>query len=157
MLQEHGAALSRLAWSYAHDESEREDLLQEIAFALWKALPSFRNECSERTFVYRVAHNRGLSHRHRNATMQALPLDAAEHIPDDASAPDEAAHGSERRIQLWRAVRQLPEGMQQAVVLRLEGLADREIADVMGISENNVAVRLTRARKLLRPLLGETR
>lgn len=154
MLQEYEPALSRLARSYARDEADRQDLMQDIAFALWKALPSFRNECSERTFVYRVAHNRGLSHRYRNAT-SALPLEAAAGVIDTGTAPDDAAQRNDRHTHLWHAVRQLPDGLQQAVVLRLEGLPDREIADVMGISENNVAVRLTRARKLLRRHLGE--
>ena len=154
MLQEYAPALSRLARSYAPDDVDQQDLLQDIAFALWKALPLFRNECSERTFVYRVAHNRGLSHRYRQTT-HTLPLEAAAEVVDHGVAPDDAAQRNDRSMQLLEAVGQLPDGMRQAVVLRLEGLPDREIADVMGISVNNVAVRLTRARALLRRLLGE--
>lgn len=154
MLQEYAPALSRLARSYAPDAVDQQDLLQDIAFALWKALPSFRSECSERTFVYRVAHNRGLSHRHQQTT-HTLPLEAAAEVMDHGLAPDDAAQRNDRSMQLLEAVGQLPDGMRQAVVLRLEGLPDREIADVMGISANNVAVRLTRARALLRRLLGE--
>ena len=154
MLQEYAPALSRLARSYAPDDMDQQDLLQDIAFALWKALPSFRNDCSERTFVYRVAHNRGISHRFRQAT-RTLPLEAAADVVDHGTAPDDAAQRNDRSMQLREAVGQLPDGMRQAVILRLEGLPDREIADVMGISANNVAVRLTRARALLRRLLGE--
>jgi RNA polymerase sigma-70 factor (ECF subfamily) len=154
VLQEYAPALSRLARSYAPDDVDQQDLLQDIAFALWKALPSFRNDCSERTFVYRVAHNRGLSHRFRQPT-RTLPLEAAAEVMDHGTAPDDAAQRNDRSMQLREAVGQLPDGMRQAVVLRLEGLPDREIADVMGISVNNVAVRLTRARALLRRLLGE--
>ena len=47
-------ALQRLAAAYERDPHEQEDLVQDILFALWRALPSFRGECSERTFVYRV-------------------------------------------------------------------------------------------------------
>jgi RNA polymerase sigma factor (sigma-70 family) len=54
------------------------------------------------------------------------------------------------RARLLRAVPELPETLRGVVVLRLEGLNDREIADVLGVSPNNVAVRLTRARDALR-------
>src|SRR5918992_2125134 len=50
-------AMRRLAVSYARNRHESEDLFQEIAVALWKALSTFRGESTERTFIYRVAHN----------------------------------------------------------------------------------------------------
>src|SRR5215468_12391204 len=60
IMNEYGQALSRLAASYEPVPSQREDLLQEIVLAIWQALPRFRGECSERTFIYRIAQNRGL-------------------------------------------------------------------------------------------------
>jgi RNA polymerase sigma-70 factor (ECF subfamily) len=62
LLDAHGAALGRLAASYARDPVEREDLFQEIVVAIWKALPRFRGECSVRTLIFRIAHNRGIAH-----------------------------------------------------------------------------------------------
>ncbi|MGC1597270.1 MAG: sigma factor, partial [Candidatus Acidiferrales bacterium] len=62
ILREHGAAISRLAFGYEAVASVREELVQDIALAIWQALAHFRGGCSERTFVYRIAHNRGLSH-----------------------------------------------------------------------------------------------
>src|SRR5580700_2882341 len=62
ILRVHGAAISRLAFGYETVASVREELVQDIALAIWQALADFRGECSERTFVYRIAHNRGLSH-----------------------------------------------------------------------------------------------
>ena len=62
ILSEYGAAISRLAFSYEAVASVREELVQEIALAIWQALAHFRGDCSERTFVYRIAHNRGLTH-----------------------------------------------------------------------------------------------
>src|SRR5215472_7965496 len=63
LLREYEPALRRLAAAYEPDVHEREDLLQDIAFALWRALPCFRGDSSTRTFVYRIAHNRAISHR----------------------------------------------------------------------------------------------
>lgn len=61
LLTAHGPGLRRVARAYAARTDETEDLLQEIALALWRALPAFRGECSDRTFVFRVAHNRGIT------------------------------------------------------------------------------------------------
>src|ERR1700724_2356569 len=65
-------ALTRLTASYTTSSSDRDDLLQEIAMALWQALPRFRGECSERTFVFRIAHNRAIAHLARKRP--AMPL-----------------------------------------------------------------------------------
>ena len=62
LLQANRQALSRLVASYARSASDREDLLQEIAIALWRALPGFRGECSERAFLFRIAHNRCMTY-----------------------------------------------------------------------------------------------
>src|ERR1700691_3871959 len=73
ILGEHGAAISRLAYSYEAVAGIREELVQEIAFAICAALPHFRAECAERAFVYRTAHNRGLTHvDSRHARQQSL-------------------------------------------------------------------------------------
>jgi RNA polymerase sigma factor (sigma-70 family) len=65
LLAENGPALARLAASYTRTAADRDDLLQEIAIALWRAWPKFRGECSTRTFLFRVAHNRAISHVYR--------------------------------------------------------------------------------------------
>ena len=62
VLREFGPMLSRVAMSYEADPTLREDLLQEITFSIWKALPSFRGDASLKTFVARVAHNRAVDH-----------------------------------------------------------------------------------------------
>src|SRR5690349_1722040 len=65
LLREHGSSLLRLAASYERDADAQRDLVQEIAFALWRALPNFRGECSERTFLFRIGHNRAITHQSR--------------------------------------------------------------------------------------------
>ena len=153
LLSRHAPSLHRLCASYTHDAAEHEDLMQEIAFALWRALRTFRGECSERTFVYRVAHNRALSFRFR-ATLPSVPLDEVPSVADPAAPPDEAAERVLEHERLRRAVRALPRSQRDVVILRLEGLSDREVSEVLGITEGNVAVRLSRARKSLRQALG---
>lgn len=152
MLEEYGPALRRLARAYAVDDAGIDDLMQEIAIALWDALPTFRGECSERTFVFRVARNRALTHRYRlRRTTESL--DAAEAVADPAPRADEEAERHSQRELLMRHVQRLHEGLRSVVVLRLEGMNDAEIAEVLGISLGNVGVRLTRARAALRSTL----
>jgi RNA polymerase sigma factor (sigma-70 family) len=152
LLSLHGPALGRLAASYTRGTAEREDLLQEIVFAIWRALPRFRGECSERTFLFRIAHNRAISYLGR----RRLPLaDADEQFEVTAEAPDpERALSIEQDGQrLLDAIRRLPLPYAQVVTLTLEEMTYAEIGEVLGISETNVGARLTRAREMLRTLL----
>lgn len=153
ILSEHGPALRRVAATYEADPARREDLFQEICLALWQALPRFREEASERTFAFRIAHNRGLTHGWRARGSATADLDEAEEVADPRQDPESELQEGERRDRLREAVRRLPLTARQVVVLSLEGLSQREIGEVLGITENNVAVRLTRARKLLRQAL----
>jgi len=147
----HGAALRRLARAYAQTETDADDLFQEICFALWRALPGFRGECSDRTFAFRIGHNRGLTFRHRQ---RVQPVELSETLAARDPGPDTLATRAIRRDRLLDAVRGLPGGHRQVVLLSLEGLSQAEIGEVLGISENNVAVRLNRAKKRLRTALG---
>lgn len=154
LLAREGAALARVAASYEREASRREDLLQDICVAIWQALPRFRGEASERTFVFRIAHNRGLSALARRPAA-ATALEEASDLVDPALDPESAAAGRQRSQRLLAAMQTLPLGLRQVLSLTLEGLSQREIAEVLGISENNVAVRVTRGRQALRRALGE--
>lgn len=152
ILREHGPALRRVAAIYEADPARREDLFQDVCLALWQALPRFRGDCSERTFAFRIAHNRGLTHGWK-ARGTTADLGEATEIPDTRRDPESELCDRDRRERLREAVRRLPPGARQVVALSLEGLSHREIGGVLGLTENNVAVRLTRARKLLREIL----
>lgn len=158
ILDEHGAAISRLVHSYEAVASIREELGQEIALAIWQALPHFRGECSERTFVFRIAHNRGLTHvlRRRPPQQSLDDLEEADEPIDPRPHPDEQLAQMNQREWLTSAVQSLPVAHKQMIVLMLEGLSHAEIGEVLGITENNVAVRLTRARKALKDAIGVT-
>lgn len=144
-----------MAASYTRDTAERDDLLQDIVIAIWRALPAFRGECSERTFVFRIAHNRGISHlaaRRPPATALTDEVDIADATP----TPEQTLVSEQQGRRLLTAVQDLAIGYRQVVTLMLEGLSYAEIAEVLGISESNVGARLTRARQLLRKRLETT-
>jgi len=152
LLAAHAASLSRLARAYVKDQADRDDLLQEIVVAIWRALPRFRGECSERTFLFRIAHNRAIAYitRRRHHTIE---VSEEMEIQDARPNPEEALSSEQQGRQLFDAVQRLPLNHRQTVTLMLEGLSYSEIADVLGITETNVGARLTRARQLLRKLL----
>jgi RNA polymerase sigma factor (sigma-70 family) len=154
MLQEHDRSLRRLAASYERDQARQEDLVQDIWFAVWRALPQFRNECSERTFVFRIAHNRGVSHVDHWQRRRTDTLDDEAPIAAPDPDPEHSLSQQQRHERLRAAVQNLPLSMRQVVVLTLEGLSHAEVAEILGITANNVAVRLTRARAELSRLLG---
>ncbi len=154
LLHEHAGLLSRIAASYEADPSLRDDLLQDIALALWKAVPTWRGDASLKTFVARVAHNRGASHV-VNCTRRPRTRELDEDLADSTRGPESHAQLEQKRLRLHDAVRALPLNLRQTVTLELEGFTQQETAEALGISANNVAVRLNRARKALKTALGE--
>jgi RNA polymerase sigma-70 factor (ECF subfamily) len=149
LLGEHGPALWRVIASYAPPGAERDDLTQDVLVAVWQALPRFRGESSLRSFVLRVAHNRGLSHAWRRAKRPTGEPGFLE-VPDPRPGADQQAETNQRAEQFFRHLRTLPFGQREVLALALEGLPHAEIAAIIGITPENVAVRLGRARAALR-------
>jgi RNA polymerase sigma-70 factor (ECF subfamily) len=152
LMRENGAALNRLASGYAKSLSDRDDLVQEIALALWRALPRFRGDCSPRTFLFRIAHNRAMAWlAGRSGFVQVEDGDMVLRDP----APDpEAGYAREQRNQLlFGAIRRLPIAYRQVMILALEGLDYGEISQILGITESNAGVRLSRAKQALKKSL----
>jgi RNA polymerase sigma factor (sigma-70 family) len=152
---EFGASIGRLTASYESRAHAREDLLQDIRLAIWTALPRYRGDASLRTFVFRIAHNRALTH-----VWQRKKVGEAEETDDVVDArenPEAFAIQNATRAKLVEAVRGLPLPFRQVITLALEDLPHSEIAAILGISENNVAVRMNRARNLLKETLRRQR
>ncbi len=153
LMSAYGAAIGRTARSYAKTVAEREDLQQDMALAIWRALPAFRGECTERTFVLRIAHNQALSSLTRRRGRREEG-EVPEDIPAKGPDPEVLAGLSQRMRAVFVAIHALPFGQRQVLALTLEGLSHEEIAEVLGISIGNVAVRVSRARTEWKKLLG---
>ncbi|MDC0672579.1 sigma-70 family RNA polymerase sigma factor [Nannocystis radixulma] len=144
---EHGAGLSRMAASYTRG-AEREDLEQDIALALWRALPLFRGESSLKTFAYRVARYCCFRHIRRRKEADAT-LDPAG-LADPSTCIESAILHAEQRAQIEQALTELPDNLESVLTLHLTGHSYAQIAETLGITERNVSVRLSRARARLR-------
>ncbi len=157
LLEANGAALRRLAASYTRNASDRDDLLQDIAIGLWQALPRFRGESSERTFLFRIAHNRCLSFIARRRNFVPLDEPGVDEPADSAPTPEAQLGAQQDAARLMQGLHGLPVMYREVLVLALEDMDYREISQVLGISATNVGVRLNRARALLRVHLGGER
>jgi RNA polymerase sigma factor (sigma-70 family) len=151
-LREHGPALWRVIASYAPQGPEQDEFAQEVLVAVWQALPRFRSESSLKTFLLRIAHNRCLSLAWQRSRREQHSSDALVQLPDPRPPADEQVAAQQRGQRLLVLVRMLPLGQRQVLTLALEGLSHAEIASVVGITVENVAVRLGRAREALRRL-----
>ncbi|MBL8212319.1 MAG: sigma-70 family RNA polymerase sigma factor [Bryobacterales bacterium] len=152
LLQRFLPPLKRLAAAYTRDRDESEELLQEIALAIWTSLPRFRGESSERTWIYRVAHNtalRFMADRRRRGAREAAWTPEQEPVASSAATPEQQAMQQERLYRLWQAVRELDWADRQVAVLYLEGLSTNEIESITGMTAGSIATRLTRIRQKL--------
>ncbi len=156
---EHGGTVVKVARAYTRTGEDFQDLTQEILLQVWRSLPQFEGRASTATWSYRVALNTALGwnrkERRRRARQQPLiEMDAA--AGANGRAADHAAEASNREVveRLYGAIRQLPKTDAALVLLYLDDLSYREMADVLGISEGNVGVKLNRAKKALSELMG---
>lgn len=152
ILRDYSPLARRLAASHEANPETARDLTQDILVAVWRAWPAFRKQCSERTYVARIAHHRIVSHIAR--AVRQPPLDElSEELPSVGPSPEEAAMRHSDQQRLLVLVRTLPLAYREVAVLMLEGFTPTEVADTLGLTANAVAIRATRARALLRALL----
>ena len=154
VVREHGPMIARIAASHEARPHLAEELVQEICFAVWRALPSFRGDSSLRSFVARIAGNRAASHVAR-AMRTPAGDEIDENLPASDDDPETSAVAQDRQSRLLAAVRELPLVSRQVVTLTLEGFGPGEIADALGITANAVSIRLSRAKHHLRQHLGD--
>ena len=145
---EFGSSLARLARAYEPDIDRRRDLLQDIHLELWRSFAAYQEQCSLRTWVYRVAHNVGISRRIRKRKLRLVSLDEADEIQTSDNTADQAnaAHDIAR---LYALIRQLESPDDQVMLLYLEDMDAAAIGEVTGLSANAVALRIHRIKAIL--------
>jgi RNA polymerase sigma-70 factor (ECF subfamily) len=154
-LGDHRGILVKVTRSFAGSPTESADLQQEIMLQLWLSLPSFRGQAKPSTWIYRVCLNTALAwHRgtSRRERMEERGTDLGR-LPAESASPAESAGHRELIGTLYSAIQAMPQFDRALVLLMLDGLAYREIAEVTGLTENHVGVALTRARKRLAELM----
>lgn len=144
----HGAILHHVTHGFAEGH-DRRDLMQELLLAVWKAVPAFREGSKASTFVYRVAHNVALTwkrtqsnYRRRVETFALQPT-----LTTAATAPVERE--AEALAWVYAEIRKMPPVDRSLILLHLDGVSYADMAQLHGLSEANVGVRLTRLKHRL--------
>lgn len=155
-LEEHSSSVLKVARAYTLTTEDCQDLAQEILLQAWRSSPKFEGKASPATWFYRVALHTAMNW-HRNdrprRTHQQPFLQFQELAAEESECADQL-HQRELVEQLYHAIHQLPRTDCALVLLYLEELSYREIADVLGISESHVGVKLNRAKKALATLMS---
>lgn len=149
LLERHRRIVFKVANTYAWHTDDRADLAQEIAAQLWRAFPGYDPARSFSTWTYRVALNVAISFVRSDSQRQrhAVPLDEDLHDVATEGADHEA--GQQVRA-LHRFIAQLEPLNRALLLLYLDDRSHREIAEILGISETNVATKLGRLKQRIR-------
>ena len=146
---EHRGILFKVARSFALSQGDQEDLVQDILIQLWLSMDRFEDRAKPSTWIYRVALNTALGwkrgeRRRRRRMEKMVELDAYWQGKNDRE--------NDRLTWLYEAIHQLLPHERSLVLLYLDNLQYSQIAEIIGISESNVGVRINRARKKLAEL-----
>ena len=155
----HSGRLFSLAVRMLGNPADAEDQLQEIFLSAHRKLDSFRGESALGTWLYRLAMNQILDHVRSRAARTGQVTDG---LDDTSLLADTGSHRladrAIERIDLERALAELPEGCRAAFVLHdVEGLEHKEVSEVLGIAEGTSKSQVHKARLRLRGLLSERR
>jgi len=150
LLERHRKIVFKVANTYARQPDDRADLAQEIAAQLWRAFPGYDAQRTFSTWMYRIALNVAISFVRSDSQRQrhAVPLDDAFHDVADGNAADPEADEQVRA--LHRFIAQLDPLNRALLLLYLEDRSQREIADILGITETNVSTKISRLKQRIR-------
>lgn len=149
--RDHAGLFMRVARGFTDNAADRDELRQEILVALWQALPQFRAQAKLSTYVYRVAHSTALNWK-RSRQRYARKIEGYAVEPTDTAA---APHEQERLEWLYARIREFPPADRTLLLLYLDKVGYAEIAEITGLSESNIGVRLHRLKQQLSAQIGK--
>ncbi|MVN22850.1 RNA polymerase sigma factor [Mucilaginibacter arboris] len=132
----------RVCLGYTNDADQAKDLVQDTFVSVWKNLSGFRNQSHISTWIFRIATNNCL-----RAVKVAKRMPAAELPSNLADTFDESPE--EKLSFLYKCIAELEETERVIISLELEGLPQAEIAEVVGLSNGNVRVKIYRIKEKL--------
>lgn len=147
LLKTHQNIIHKVCNLYMEQYKDREDLFQEITLQAWKAFHSFRGDAKFSTWLYRVALNTAITfYRKEKRSPSILTTDMLPEIANDVET-----HQQEEQLKaMYAAIGELSKIDKAIVMLYLEDYAYQEIGEMMGITANNVAVKMNRIKTKLK-------
>jgi len=145
-LEAHRALLFKVIRSYAFDEEDRDDLFQDVCLQVYRSIPNYKGSAAVTTWLYCIALNTAIkwSTKEKKRSLGHQKLVHSVHIL--TANEDE----SDDRIKwLYNQIRTLNEVDRSITLLLLEGYSYKEMADILGISDSNLGVKIHRIKKQL--------
>ena len=146
-IQENERLIFKVASFYTDSKDDRDDLVQDIIYNLWKSFDTFQQRSSFSTWMYRVAMNVAILHlKQRKRKVQAVPIDLGA-----LNFAETGFDGNEEKLQVLRKLMNDLNLFDKGILmLYLENKSHTEIAEIIGISKSNVGTKLSRIKQKLR-------
>jgi RNA polymerase sigma-70 factor, ECF subfamily len=160
LVEWHRSMVYRVAYQFAGNHHDAEDIAQEVFIKVYRSLDRFRQDAQLSSWMYRIVMNACIDHRRRHAPAHAAPFgEEAErkmlNTPEEAPGPEEHAYAGELGQVLEAEIGRLPPGQRIVFVMRHhQGLKLGEIAEALGLAEGTVKRQLHAAVHRLRAALG---
>ncbi len=149
-LEENQEKLFRICLIYSNDHEDAKDLFQEVLVHVWRSMATFKGNSSLSTWMFRIALNVCLRFKSKHTKNQNRFIRLDSMTIENFGTEERNEGENEKLISLRKCVKQLNESDKAIVALYLEGLPYREISNILGLSENNIAVKVKRIKlKLL--------
>ncbi|MDG2331517.1 MAG: RNA polymerase sigma factor [Flavobacteriales bacterium] len=148
VLENNKGIIYKVANTYCHDKSDQDDLIQEIILQVWLTIENFNDKYKWSTWIYRIALNTSISHYRKNRTRKEKTVSLSLII--EVASINESHFENENFILLNKIVRELREIDRALILLHLEGLNSKEMANIMDTTQTNVTTKLSRIKKKLK-------
>ena len=148
LLENNKEKIYRICKIYAVSPLEPQDLFQEVIFAIWKSLPTFKGNSSVETWIYRITLNVCLRSKQKSEKTynKTLQLESIQFVPIENPI---ANNKQEKYNALTSCISKLNYENKSIIILYLEELKYKQIAEVTGLTENHIAVKIKRIKKIL--------
>ncbi|MDR6737385.1 RNA polymerase sigma factor [Sphingobacterium sp. 2149] len=142
--KEYAPTIRKLCLSYTGDRDSAEDLIQETFITVWMKIDSFRNDAKLSTWIYRIAINNCLMNLRKKKHVEKISDRTFIEIPEETS--DEKVQQIDL---LYTCISKLKEADRVLITLVMDEKPYEEIAEITGITENNLRVKIHRIKKEL--------
>lgn len=150
LIRTNQGLIIKVARLYTNSPEDEEDLFQEIVLQLWKSYDSFKGQSKISTWMYRVALNTAITLFRK--TSRSPKTDELAHY-DYRDFTDSSDEKQEQIALLYKAIKELPKMERALVMMYLDDLPYKEVAETLGISEVNARVKMNRLKKTLKELM----
>ena len=163
LVERHRAMVYRLAYQFAGNHYDAEDIAQDVFIKVFRSLDRFRYDAQLTSWLYRIVMNACIDHKRRHAPAGWAPFtEDAElrmaNTPEEGPGPEDQAYGGQLGEVLQTEIARLPAGQRLVFTMRHhEGLKLSEIADALGLAEGTVKRQLHAAVHRLRAALTNAR